>query len=101
RVYALLEFGIAGVGVALLYLMPWAADLYTGHAGSGLSGMLRRGTLAALCLLPPTLMMGATLPAIARWIEGTREGVSWLGFFYGGNIVGAVVGCLLAGFYLL
>ena len=29
------------------------------------------------------------------------QGVSWLGFFYGGNIAGAVFGCLLAGFYLL
>ena len=28
-------------------------------------------------------------------------GVSWLGFFYSGNIAGAVFGCLLAGFYLL
>jgi spermidine synthase len=27
--------------------------------------------------------------------------VSWLGFFYGGNIAGAVTGSLLAGFYLL
>ena len=45
--------------------------------------------------------MGATLPAMARWVETTPEGVSWLGFFYGGNIAGAVIGCLLAGFYLL
>ena len=45
--------------------------------------------------------MGATLPAIARWVETGPEGVSWLGFFYGGNIAGAVFGCLLAGFYLL
>jgi hypothetical protein len=45
--------------------------------------------------------MGATLPAIARWVQTTQEGVSWLGFFYGGNIAGAVFGCLLAGFYLL
>ena len=45
--------------------------------------------------------MGATLPAIARWIESTPQGVSWLGFFYGGNIAGAVFGCLFAGFYLL
>ena len=45
--------------------------------------------------------MGATLPAIARWLETTPKGVSWLGFFYGGNIAGAVVGSLLAGFYLL
>ena len=27
--------------------------------------------------------------------------MSWLGFFYGGNIGGAVIGSLLAGFYLL
>ncbi len=45
--------------------------------------------------------MGATLPAISRYVEATPEGLSWLGFFYGGNIVGAVVGCLVAGFYLL
>ena len=45
--------------------------------------------------------MGATLPAVARWVQSTPQGVSWLGFFYGGNVAGAVVGCLVAGFYLL
>ena len=60
-----------------------------------------RGLAAAICLLPPTLLMGATLPAISRWVESTPEGVSWLGFFYGGNIGGGVLGSLLAGFYLL
>ena len=60
---------------------------------------LGRGAL--VLLLPPTLMMGATLPAVARWVENTPAGVSWLGFFYGGNIAGAVAGSLLAGFYLL
>src|SRR6185436_6776906 len=29
------------------------------------------------------------------------DGVAWLGFFYGGNTAGAVLGSLLAGFYLL
>ena len=57
--------------------------------------------LAAVCLLPPTFLMGATLPAISRWVKTTPEGVSWLGFFYGGNIAGAVLGSLLTGFYLL
>jgi spermidine synthase len=60
-----------------------------------------RGLAAAVCLLPPTLLMGATLPAIARWVETSPQGVSWLGFFYGGNTAGAVLGSLLAGFYLL
>ena len=66
-----------------------------------LIGILLRGLAAAICLLPPTLLMGATLPAMARWVKTTPEGVSWLGFFYGGNIAGAVLGSLTAGFYLL
>ncbi len=70
-------------------------------AGSGTVGILLRGVAAAFFLLPPTLLMGATLPAIARFVRTTPEGVSWLGFFYGGNIAGAVLGSLTAGFYLL
>jgi spermidine synthase len=101
KVYALLETGIAALGVAILFVVPWLSAFYTAYAGPGLSGVLLRGGLVALCLLPPTIFMGATLPAIARWIETTREGVSWMGFFYGGNLAGAVGGCLLAGFYLL
>jgi spermidine synthase len=64
-------------------------------------GIFGRAIVAAICLLPPTLMMGATLPAMSRWVETTPSGVSWLGYFYGGNIAGAVLGSLLAGFYLL
>jgi len=101
RVYALLELGTGIIGVAVLYGMPYVGQLYTAHVGHGLPGILLRGAVCAICLLPPTLLMGATLPAIARWVEATPQGVSWLGFFYGGNIAGAVFGCLLAGFYLL
>ena len=81
--------------------MPLVSGVYTAWAGSGVTGILLRGLAAAVCLLPPTLLMGATLPAISRWVESTPEGVSWLGFFYGGNIGGGVLGSLLAGFYLL
>src|SRR4051812_1917028 len=102
RVYAFLELGIAVSGLLILFGMPLLNGLYvTVSGGSGISGLLMRGVAAAICLLPPTLLMGATLPAISRWVESTPEGVSWLGFFYGGNIAGGVVGCLLAGFYLL
>ena len=69
--------------------------------GPGLGGITLRGVMCAICLLPPTVLMGATLPAIARWMETSPVGVSRLGFFYGANIAGAVAGCLLAGFYLL
>lgn len=101
RVYALLELGIGVCGLALLVIMPLAARFYAEHLGGGQEGILVRGALCGILLLPPTVLMGATLPAIARWVEATPRGVSWLGFFYGGNIAGAVFGCLLAGFYLL
>jgi spermidine synthase len=101
RVYAGLEFGIGIIGVAVLFGMPVAGSLYSSHVGHGFAGIVLRGVVAAICLLPPTLLMGATLPAIARSVDTTPRGVSWLAYFYGGNIAGAVWGCLLAGFYLL
>jgi spermidine synthase len=101
RVYAYLELGIAVCGLLVLFLVPAIGTLYTKVAGSGQISLLLRAVVAGICLLPPTLLMGATLPAIARWVETTPRGVSWLGFFYGGNLVGAVAGSLLAGFYLL
>ena len=48
-------------------------------------------------MLPATILMGASLPSIVRWARG----VSWWGYLYTGNTAGAVIGCLLAGFYLL
>ena len=101
RIYAFLELGIAVFGLLVLWGLPYAGGLYTAIGGGGVGGLLLRGLFCLLCLLPPTLLMGATLPAIARWVEATPKGVSWLGFFYGGNIAGAVFGSLLAGFYLL
>jgi spermidine synthase len=38
---------------------------------------------------------------MSRWVDNSSEGVAWLGFFYGGNIAGAVFGSLVSGFYLL
>ncbi len=102
KVYAYLELGIAASGIVILLGMPLLNGLYvTVSGGAGITGIIFRGLAAAICLLPPTLLMGATLPAISRWVESTPEGISWLGFFYGGNIGGGVVGSLAAGFYLL
>ena len=80
RVYALIELGIGVLGILVLHLMPFVGGVYTAWSGYGLRGFLLRGVVAAACLLPPTLLMGATLPALARQIECGRRGVSWLGF---------------------
>jgi spermidine synthase len=101
RVYAFIEGAIGVCGLLVLWGLPLIDKIYAAIAGQGLWGILLRAIICAICLLPPTLLMGASLPAIARWIETSHRGVSWLGFFYGGNIAGAVFGCLFAGFYLL
>jgi spermidine synthase len=101
RVYALLEAGIAVLALLILVGMPLVGGVYTAWAGEGVVGIVFRAVIAGICLLPPTILMGATLPAISRWVKATPDGVSWLGFFYGGNIAGGVLGSLLAGFYLL
>ena len=81
--------------------MPLVSRVYVIGAEHGMPGMLLRGLVAAVCMLPSTILMGASLPAIVRGIESTPEGVSWWALLYGSNTAGAVFGCLLAGFYLL
>jgi spermidine synthase len=82
RIYAALEAGIGALGVLALVLLPTVGSVYT----------------AAACLLPPTLLMGATLPALSR---AAFTDASRIGFLYAANIAGSVFGCLCAGFYLL
>jgi spermidine synthase len=101
RVYAALELGIGVLGLVILVAMPLVGGIYTAWGGEGIFGIVFRAIVAGICLLPPTILMGATLPAISRWVKATPDGISWLGFFYGGNIAGGVAGCVLAGFYLL
>ena len=61
---------------------------------------LLRLLLSALVLLVPTLLMGGTLPAAARAVEGAgdarRRATALL---YGANTLGAVAGSVLATFY--
>lgn len=101
RVYAALEFMIAAFGLLILWVLPAVGRMYWANAGYGYGGMAFRGVIALVVLLPPTILMGATLPAIARGVKATRSGLSRLGFAYGANTFGAVLGSLLAGFYLL
>ena len=101
RLYAILELSIGVSGLVELFAIPLVGKLYSPAVGHGALALVLRAVVAVLCLLPPTILMGATLPAIARWVESSPRGIAWLGFFYGGNIVGAVLGSVAAGFYLL
>src|SRR5947199_8910254 len=101
KVYAALELGIGLFGLSVLFGVPIVGHLYVEGAAEGFLGLVLRGIVAGACLLPPTLLMGGSLPAIARWLETTPKGVSWIGLLYSSNVAGGVFGCLIAGFYLL
>jgi spermidine synthase len=101
RVYSVLEIGTGLCGVLVLFGLPLVEHLYTAAVAHGLPNMILRGVACAVCLLPPTLLMGATLPAISRWVAADPHAPAWWGYFYGANIAGGVVGCFAAGFYLL
>lgn len=104
RVFAAIEVGIGLFGLLVLAGMPVVNNLYAAIAGpgaAGMSGLVLRATVAGICLLPPTILMGATLPVIARWLGTSPRGVTRTGLCYGANIFGAVAGSLLAAFWLL
>lgn len=101
RVYAGLELSIGVVGLILLVALPRVQTVYLAAVGYGLGGVLLRAVVCIACLLPPTMLMGATLPAVARWTGATRTGVAQTGLLYAANTIGAVAGVLTASFYLL
>ena len=92
RVYAVLELLIGVCGLAILWAMPFVSSVYCSVALPGSGDLLARALVALTLLLPPTILMGATLPAVARWVRASRDGLSSLGFFYGANTFGAVLG---------
>jgi spermidine synthase len=101
RIYAALEAGVGAFALLALVLIPLIGKVYATISPAGVAGIILRGIAAAVCLLPPTLLMGASLPAVSRCLRTTKQGVSSIGLLYSANIAGAVTGALFAGFYLL
>lgn len=66
------------------------------------TGLLLRAVLALALLFVPVLLMGATLPLLAKFVnrEAQVRGLR-IGALYTLNTFGAVAGCFLTGFVLL
>lgn len=101
RVVAALEGGIGALGILIPLALPLVRYAYVELAGYGYTNVLLRALVCGMVLLPPTVLMGATLPAISRWTLGLGEKAGAIGFLYMANIAGAAFGTALAGFYLL
>ena len=106
RFFALVEalvgaWGLLSIPLLSDWLPAGAAALARGTGSTTLPGALRVG-LAASVLLPPTILMGATLPILARWIvsAGVAPGRG-IGALYTLNTLGGAVGTLAAGFVMI
>src|SRR6266700_2381649 len=86
RVYAMLELGTGACGILVLSGLTLIERMYTAGVAHGLPNMILRGIACAICMLPPTLLMGATLPAISRWVAASPDAAVWWGYFYAANI---------------
>jgi predicted membrane-bound spermidine synthase len=106
RAYAGLEFllGLVSAGVALL-LSRWPSwgPIFAPWMMPGSATTLPFIVLVSLViLLPPTALMGATLPVLARQLVRQRSQLARrIGLLYGLNTLGAATGCALVGFVLI
>jgi spermidine synthase len=104
--YAGLELGIALYALAFPILVGALEALYPGLfrllEGHPMALSAARFALAFVLLLPPTFLMGASLPAMAEAVMAPpgqlARRVAWL---YALNTVGGVVGTLVTGFLLV
>ncbi len=107
RVYAWFEFGIIAYTFLLYFvledLLPYLYSVGYGFLTDAPAALnLARFMVTFLLLAVPTGLMGGTLPVLAgllRHGEG-RVGTS-IGWLYGINTLGGMVGTALAGFWLL
>lgn len=101
--YAALEAATGLLGVGLYpVLKNLGVVVATLDPGTGSGGLLLRVVVSAVLLLPPTFLMGATLPFIS---VGTIEKDEATGFgtalIYGLNTLGACIGAFCVTFLML
>ncbi len=108
RGYAALELIIASWGLVLMLRMaPASAALLslTGARPSPFWQWLVAFGGSFFLLLPATVAMGATLPALervmAQWLSGGRQASRSIATLYASNTAGAVLGVLASAFWLV
>ncbi|MCH9033231.1 MAG: fused MFS/spermidine synthase, partial [Planctomycetes bacterium] len=104
RWYVGLELLIGAWGLISAAVIPWANAQVAGLAGATPTA-LRHWVVAFLVpfvvLLPATVAMGATLPAMDRLVSRLRADGRSIGGLYSINTLGAVAGTLAATFFII
>jgi len=106
RLYAYLEIGV-GVAALIAHLLlvritPAYVAVYEALGQSAAVLGIVRFVLAFALVVAPTILMGATLPVLTRFVVRKLSGLgSGLSELYAINTLGAVAGSLAAGFFLI
>ena len=104
--YGLLECGIGVYGLLLPFWIKSIYPLYVLLYGQLFTNFwlynLCSFVVCSVLLLPPVLMMGATLPVLSRFFVRQLSHLGrHVGVLYGVNTIGAAVGVILAGFFII
>ncbi len=106
RLYGILELVLVVVVILTPLTFRLIHEVYRGafnslEANPGALALVRFA-LALLALGPATVLMGATLPTLTRYLSSNAEHLSEaFGRLYAANTVGAIVGTIMAGFILI
>ena len=106
RLYAVLEI-MVGLLAMLTPVAFSTADVVYEHFYPNVQHnfamlSLARFVLVLVILLPPTVLMGGTLPLFCRqYVRSQKRISSAVGSLYGLNTLGAAIGCSLCGFLLI
>lgn len=105
-IYGVLETGIGLYAILFPLLYNLLSQIYLevgADLGSGSAGLLGfKVLLSFLLIIGPSVAMGGTLPAVSRYLTTSFEGLrANIGLLYGVNSLGAVIGILAAGFFLI
>ena len=106
RLFALMELAVGGLALASPAAFQVLDSIY-GMAYRSIGEhfvilMLVRIGLVSVVLLPPTILMGGTLPLFCRQYVNKETAIARsVGLLYGLNTLGAALGCVTAGLVLL
>lgn len=99
RAYGLCNFGIAAFAVISKWLFY---DLLFKQVGGLNTSVAMTLVIAFVSLLWPTVLMGLSLPLLARAVVKTMAGAARrISLLYGINTLGAAVGALLTGWFVV
>jgi spermidine synthase len=106
KIYAYLEIGIGIYAVILPFILSGIEFIYVflHHALNANFYLLSiaKFILCFIVLVIPTALMGGTLPVMSKALTSKTNRIGWtVGALYSVNTFGAVIGCFLAGFFLV